>query len=130
MGKFCCVFDCGKHSERDKNISFHKIPAIISQQGYNSHDLSKIRRERWLASIRDAIQKGDVKQALSVPFTFIKLLFLGLSIFLKAFFYVREACGPLCCKSSRLGADQEHQSASVLKASKSTALEQHDHVLQ
>ena len=63
-GEVCCVFNCGKRSERDKNISLHKIPAIISHQGDKSHDLSKIRRERWLANIRrDAIQKGDVKQA-------------------------------------------------------------------
>ena len=110
MAKFCCVFNCRKRSERDKNI-----PAIISHQGDKSHDLSKIRRERWLANIRrDTNQKGDVKEACVCSLHFHqgkyknKLLFPGLSIFFKAFFYIREACGPLCRKSSRLGADQEH----------------------
>ena len=64
MGKFCCVFNCGKRLERDENTSCHKIPAIITYQGDKSRDLSKIRCERWLANIRrDATQQGDVKQA-------------------------------------------------------------------
>ena len=42
MGKFCCVFNCGKRSERDKNISFHIVPVIISQGGTGGREPGRI----------------------------------------------------------------------------------------
>lgn len=71
MGKFCCVVGCGKRSERDKDVSFFKVPSIISHQGKQTLEISKKRREKWLANIRrDAIETGEVKMAFVCSFHF------------------------------------------------------------
>ena len=62
MGKFCCVFGCGKRSERDKNVRFFGVPKVITHQGEKTRQISFERREKWLANIRrDAVSKGEVK---------------------------------------------------------------------
>ena len=47
----CVVIGCSKRSERDKDVSFHRIPAVSDHQGVADHDLRKRRRDGYLAAI-------------------------------------------------------------------------------
>ena len=51
MVNFCAVVGCGNRSDRDKGIKFFRLPFVITHQGKQTHDLSKKRRELWLAWI-------------------------------------------------------------------------------
>ena len=57
MVNFCAVIGCGKRSDRDKEISFFRIPAEITHQGEKTQEFSEKRRRLWLARIH----RGDFK---------------------------------------------------------------------
>ena len=40
----CVVFGCSKHSGRDKDVSFYRIPKVVSRKGPEILSLSKRRR--------------------------------------------------------------------------------------
>ena len=44
----CVAIGCSKHSDRDKDVSFHRIPAIIRHTDKSEFELSKKRREGFL----------------------------------------------------------------------------------
>ena len=44
----CVAIGCSKHSDRDKDVSFHRIPAIIRHTDKRDFELSKKRREGFL----------------------------------------------------------------------------------
>ena len=47
----CVVIGCSKRSERDKDVSFYRIPAIIKHTDKRDYELSKKRREGFFAAI-------------------------------------------------------------------------------
>ena len=47
----CIVVGCLKCSERDKNVSFHRIPAVNCLHGKEDFELRKKRRDGYLAAI-------------------------------------------------------------------------------
>ena len=47
----CVVIGCTKRSERNKDVSFHRIPAIIRHTDKRDFELSKKRREGFFAAI-------------------------------------------------------------------------------
>ena len=47
----CVVIGCSKRSERDKDVSFHRIPAIIRHTDKRDFELSKKRREGFFIII-------------------------------------------------------------------------------
>ena len=47
----CVVIGCSKRSERDKDVSFYRIPAIIKHTDKRNYELSKKRREGFFAAI-------------------------------------------------------------------------------
>ena len=47
----CVVFGCSKHSNRDKDVSFFRIPRIICNKGEQVYTLSKKRRDGFRAAI-------------------------------------------------------------------------------
>ena len=47
----CVVVGCSKRSERDKDVSFHRIPAVSDHQGAEDFDIRKRRRDGYLAAI-------------------------------------------------------------------------------
>ena len=51
MVNFCSVVGCSKRSNRDKDVSFYRIPAEISHQGERTQELSKKRRDLWISRI-------------------------------------------------------------------------------
>ena len=48
----CCVIGCQNRRGREKGISFHRIPAVINNQGEQWRRLSWRRRSQWIAAIK------------------------------------------------------------------------------
>ena len=62
MGRFCCVIGCSSRSEREKSIRLFNVPLEITHQGVQTRELSKKRRELWLANInREDVSNGTIK---------------------------------------------------------------------
>ena len=51
MVNFCAVVGCGNRSDREKEISFYRLPAVIFHQGEKTRELSQKRRDFWLTRI-------------------------------------------------------------------------------
>ena len=51
MVNFCAVVGCSNRSDREKEISFYRLPAVIAHQGDKTRELSQKRRDLWLARI-------------------------------------------------------------------------------
>ena len=47
----CVVVGCSKRSDRDKDVSFHRIPTVRRHYGKRELELSIRRRDRYLAAI-------------------------------------------------------------------------------
>ena len=49
----CMVKDCGKQTDRlsDRDVSFHRIPAVTDHQGEADYQLRKRRRDGYLAAV-------------------------------------------------------------------------------
>ena len=47
----CVVVGCSKRSDRDKDVSFYRIPAVNSLHGKEDFELRKKRRDGYLAAI-------------------------------------------------------------------------------
>ena len=50
MVNFCAVVGCGNRSDRDKGVSFYRLPAETTHQGERTQELSKKRRDLFLES--------------------------------------------------------------------------------
>ena len=48
----CCVIGCHNRRAREKGVSFHRIPAVIHNQGEKWKKLSSRRRSRWITAIK------------------------------------------------------------------------------
>ena len=54
----CIVLGCSKRSGRDKDVSFYRIPKVITGRGKQEYELSKKRRDGYLAAIsRDNLRE-------------------------------------------------------------------------
>ena len=51
MVNFCAVVGCANRSDREMGLRFFRLPSVITHQGEKTHDLSKKRRDLWLARI-------------------------------------------------------------------------------
>ena len=52
----CVVIGCSNRSGRDKGVSFYRIPKIITHRGQRDYELTKKRRDGFLAAIsRDGL---------------------------------------------------------------------------
>ena len=49
---FCAVYGCSNRSNREKEKSFHRLPAIITREGSEIEELSRERRLAWIAALR------------------------------------------------------------------------------
>jgi len=47
----CEVIGCSKLSERDKDVSFHRLPAVYDREGKEYFELRKKQRDGYLAAI-------------------------------------------------------------------------------
>ena len=47
----CVVIGCSNRSERDKDVSYHRLPAVSDHQGIEDFILRKWRRDGHLAAI-------------------------------------------------------------------------------
>ena len=57
----CVVIGCSKRSGRDKDVSFYRIPKVITHRGKQEYELTKKRRAGFLAAIsRDCLQGSSV----------------------------------------------------------------------
>ncbi|XP_078382409.1 uncharacterized protein LOC144665109, partial [Oculina patagonica] len=52
MVNFCAVFGCSNRSNRDKDRSYYRLPALITRSNERKQALSRERRATWLARIR------------------------------------------------------------------------------
>lgn len=50
----CVVFGCSKRSGRDKDVSFYRVPKVITNKGKDLEKLSRKRRAGYLSAIRRA----------------------------------------------------------------------------
>ena len=48
----CCVIGCHNRRGRERGVSFHRIPAVINNQGEKWRKLSLRRRSRWITAIK------------------------------------------------------------------------------
>ena len=54
MVNFCAIYGCSKRADRDKELSFYRIPAVKTNASKILQDLHKERRSLWLRRIRRA----------------------------------------------------------------------------
>ena len=52
MVNFCAVFGCSNRSNREKDKSYFRIPAIVTRSNAKKQALSIERRATWLSRIR------------------------------------------------------------------------------
>ena len=68
---YCIMVDCFHNSGKTKGIGFYRIPVVVTNQGEKAEELSRERRERWIAAIgRDDITSKDVLSNESLWTTF------------------------------------------------------------
>ena len=48
----CAMVACGNRSTRDKDKSYFRLPKVITDQGSKTYELSKRRRDEWLAKMK------------------------------------------------------------------------------
>ncbi len=48
----CAMIGCSNRTERDKGKRFFRLPAVISHQGDQTHELSTRRQREWMATIK------------------------------------------------------------------------------
>ena len=59
----CIVVGCGNKSVKQNSVGFFRIPSVIKNQGEEQEELTRERRNRWIAAIsRDDINSKDVLQ--------------------------------------------------------------------
>ncbi len=51
----CIVVGCSKRSGRDKDVSFYRIPKVVTNRGHGVEKLSQKRRQGFLSAIRELI---------------------------------------------------------------------------
>ncbi|XP_022796275.1 uncharacterized protein LOC111334730 [Stylophora pistillata] len=51
MPKFCLVLNCSHDTSKRKDLSFCRVPKIVTRQGEETEILSTERRRRWLTAI-------------------------------------------------------------------------------
>lgn len=57
----CIVVDCGSRADRDNELSYFRIPSVRKSAHYPQiNELSKTRRQRWLA----AIKRDDISESM------------------------------------------------------------------
>ncbi len=56
----CVVFGCSKHSKRDKDVHFYRIPKVVTNKGPDTEALSKRRRQGYLS----AIERADITEKI------------------------------------------------------------------
>ena len=47
----CVMIGCSKRSGHDKDVSFYRIPSVLTHLGKKDYKLSKRRRDGFLAAI-------------------------------------------------------------------------------
>lgn len=58
----CLIVDCASKSGQDINISFSRVPSVITKEGKEAEELSKERRSRWISAIsRDECTESILK---------------------------------------------------------------------
>ena len=56
----CVMIGCSKRSDRDKDVSFFRIPSVLTHLGKKDYELSKRRRDGFLA----AISREDLTESI------------------------------------------------------------------
>ena len=51
MVNFCAIVGCNNRADKQREVSFYRLPAIISHQGEQTCELSCKRRDLWLSRI-------------------------------------------------------------------------------
>ena len=51
MASLCAVFNCLNRADREEDKSNYRFPSIVKNNGKGGLELSKVRREKWLAQI-------------------------------------------------------------------------------
>ena len=47
----CCVIGCSARADRERDLRFFSIPAVISHQDKRTEEISRKRRTEWIAKI-------------------------------------------------------------------------------
>lgn len=52
MPKFCVIYGCSNHSNREKGKGVYRVPKIVVHKGEKCKNLTKQRRKKWILSVR------------------------------------------------------------------------------
>ena len=75
----CLVVGCSRRTGQDKDVSFYRLPRVITSRGKQGYELNKKRRARFLVTIsRDHLTKTKLEndRICSRHFVFGKLAYL------------------------------------------------------
>ena len=64
MVNFCGVFACAKRGDKDRHLSFFRLPKIRLTEGEQTRQLSEQRQRAWLSNIG----RSDIKVS-NYPYT-------------------------------------------------------------
>ena len=57
----CIIVGCGSKSDTAKGIGMFRIPSVIYNQGEETEELTRLRREKWISAIsRDDVKYKDI----------------------------------------------------------------------
>lgn len=57
----CIVVSCASKSDTAKGVGMFRIPSVIYNQGEETKELTRMRRERWISAIsRDDVKYKDI----------------------------------------------------------------------
>ena len=63
----CIVVGCASKSDTAKGVGMFRIPSVIYNQGEETEELTRMRREKWISAIsRDDVKYKDILKSESV----------------------------------------------------------------
>ena len=88
----CLIFGCGNRTGRDKGIAFARVPQVVTNQGEEAKNLSKLRRKLWISAISRADPRvkttGFVLHLLSSSYNTFISTSVGAGMFFFAFSFM------------------------------------------
>lgn len=56
----CAIIGCSNRKDREKDLNFYRLPAVIKNQGSECEKLSEDRRREWLANINQNFENKNL----------------------------------------------------------------------
>ena len=77
----CIVVGCASKSDTAKGVGMFRIPSVIYNQGEETEELTRLRREKWISAIsRDDVKYKDILKSANLPSAGINTTSIGLRV--------------------------------------------------